>query len=226
MGSEQVGGSTPSRCAVLASEEPRGLNRERLMAARSELQGVKDLNRSQRCAVEEALGRRCTIIQGPPGTGKTHVSVKILQNWVEKLGMSPVLATSESNVAVDNIALGLSRLGIKVVRVGRPDKVREQMEALMLDTLVSRQNVAENLQLQEDLPATACGDADRLDFSSKKRQLREDFERRSKILREMQVICATTSAAGGAVLSSFNFQGILVDEVAQATEISTVVPIQ
>ena len=39
------------------------------------------------------------------------------------MGVRPVLAVAECNVAVDNIASGLVALGLRVVRVGRPEKV-------------------------------------------------------------------------------------------------------
>ena len=40
-----------------------------------------------------------------------------------------------------------------------------------------------------------------------------------------EVICATTIVAGGGQLNGFTFRGILIDEVAQATETSCTVPI-
>lgn len=46
-----------------------------------------------------------------------------------------------------------------------------------------------------------------------------------KILRETQVICTTTIAAGADFLSKFQFEAVLIDEVAQATELSAMVPV-
>ncbi|KAJ1482008.1 hypothetical protein T484DRAFT_1624780, partial [Baffinella frigidus] len=75
------------------------------------------LNNSQQRAISNATLRRVTLVQGPPGTGKTHTALKILEWW------GPVLATSDSNIAVDNLLEGLVKMNIRVVRLGRPDKV-------------------------------------------------------------------------------------------------------
>eukprot|EP00434_Breviolum_minutum_P020694 symbB.v1.2.018248.t1/scaffold1447.1/size118252/8 len=84
------------------------------------------------------MSKRLTIIQGPPGTGKTHTSVRILSNWVKTMGYRPLLATSECNVAVDNIAEGLVANGIKVVRIGHAEKVSQRLEEAILNKLVLR----------------------------------------------------------------------------------------
>merc|ERR1711869_168126 len=85
--------------------------------ATNELMNEPNLNPSQKKAISAAMTRRLTLIQGPPGTGKTHVSVKLLATFVKKLNLRPLLAASDSNVAVDNIAEGLHNAGVKVVRL-------------------------------------------------------------------------------------------------------------
>ena len=51
--------------------------------------------------------------------------------------MTPLLAVSESNVAVDNIAEGLHRNGINVVRLGRAEKTSPALEAITLEPIRS-----------------------------------------------------------------------------------------
>ncbi|KAJ1490860.1 P-loop containing nucleoside triphosphate hydrolase protein, partial [Baffinella frigidus] len=96
---------------------------------------LRALNPSQQQAIANATLRRITLVQGPPGTGKTHTSLKILEWWVRSLahGAGPVLATSDSNIAVDNILEGLAKMGIRVVRLGRPDKVRPELLQYCVD---------------------------------------------------------------------------------------------
>merc|ERR1712187_886317 len=102
-----------------------------------------------RQAVNAAMVRRCTIVQGPPGTGKTHVSVALLTLFARELGQKPLLATSDSNVAVDNIAEGLVKAGVKVVRVGRPEKVQTALEAFTLESKLRNYKKEKESKAQE-----------------------------------------------------------------------------
>ena len=76
--------------------------------------------------MKAALERRLTLIQGPPGTGKTHTSVAIVRGMLE-IGHGPVLCTSDSNTAVDNMVEGLAKAGVNVIRLGRPEAVRPEV---------------------------------------------------------------------------------------------------
>ncbi len=133
-----VQGKGELECKELAEEAVLdGIFLDRLAECEDDLASQLHVNHSQQVAISAALTRRLTIIQGPPGTGKTTASVHILRLWA-KLGIKNILATADGNVAVDNIAMGLAKAGVKVVRVGRPEKIGTLIEDISLDTLVAK----------------------------------------------------------------------------------------
>mmetsp|Transcript_158679 Transcript_158679/g.304459 ORF Transcript_158679/g.304459 Transcript_158679/m.304459 type:complete len:1518 (-) Transcript_158679:143-4696(-) len=232
---------------AVADETADGVDMEKFNDCVVEVAAVKSVSDAQRDAILNSMSKRLTIVQGPPGTGKTHTSVKILTLWAHVMGYKPVLATSECNIAVDNIAEGLVKNGVKVCRVGRPSKVREQLEEACLDNMVKMDREERRRKAEEGSGSEAEeSDLDDLgsepeergsleweEWSRKRgvRQRRMKWERqqdqwaRARFLEEAQVICATTITSGSNALSTFKFHGILVDEVAQATETSVIVPI-
>ena len=83
----------------------------------------KSLNDSQKTAIENALScENFYLIHGPFGTGKTRTLVELISQ--ETRQNHKVLATAESNAAVDNI---LERLmenkKLKLTRLGHPQRV-------------------------------------------------------------------------------------------------------
>jgi len=161
------------------------------------------LNNSQQDAVEAAVSRQLTVIQGPPGTGKTHVSVEILRLW-SRMGIGPVLVTSHNNIAVDNIAEKAYAAGLKVVRLAKGDRISPELDACSLNTI-----------LEEEYPF--------LDYSDKSGR----YEACQRILDDADAICVTTISSASNLISGKNrkFGAILMDEAAQTTELSALVPI-
>lgn len=92
------------------------------------------LNKSQIEALVLSSTRRLTLIQGPPGTGKTTTAVQIVAAMV-RYGLVdlPILVTADSNTAVDNLVKGIGKTGVNIVRVGRPEAIREDVKAYALD---------------------------------------------------------------------------------------------
>ncbi|WP_048160959.1 IGHMBP2 family helicase [Thermococcus sibiricus] len=81
----------------------------------------RNLNQSQKEAVSYALGSEdFFLIHGPFGTGKTRTLVELIVQEVKR--GNKILATAESNVAVDNL---VERLWgkVKLVRLGHPSRV-------------------------------------------------------------------------------------------------------
>ena len=159
---------------------------------------VSGLNDSQRAAVFAAMKRRITLIQGPPGTGKTATAIRILSLWVRLNvhGRYPVLATSDSNIAVDNLVEGCAAAGLKVVRLGRSEAIRADLAQFSIDNMIR--------------------DIGNLDAQNAHLE-------KMRIIRNAQVICATCIGVGSDLFQDHVFPAILMDEATQATEVSTIV---
>jgi len=118
-------------------------------------------NEPQLSAISASLTRRLTMVQGPPGTGKTSVASAIgfgfaLQcRSLSASGNAKVLATACSNVGADNLADRFLRLGLKVIRIGRPSAVSEDLWEHTLDAYIDRDPNAQ-FALDQAARATAA----------------------------------------------------------------------
>ena len=180
----------------LAEEDP-SLN-DGFWSPRDRLRLSGELTSSQQQAVVAAVKRRLTVIQGPPGTGKTHVSVEILQLWARQEQVTPILVTSHNNVAVDNIAEAAYIKGLDVVRVGKADRLSPAMDEFSLDSILPRD--------ESETPT-------------------QRTQRMRTVLTNADVICITTIASASRLLKGIKFGAILMDEAAQTTELSALVPL-
>ncbi|MCD6482766.1 MAG: IGHMBP2 family helicase [Candidatus Aenigmarchaeota archaeon] len=89
-----------------------------------------DLNESQLEAVSLALGSKdFFLVHGPPGTGKTRTLIELIIQEVKR--GHKVLATAESNVAVDNLVAGLADK-VKLVRLGHPARAAKKLKETTL----------------------------------------------------------------------------------------------
>ena len=88
----------------------------------------KQLNEFQKDAVRLAVGAEDVfLIHGPPGTGKTRTITEIILQ--EVMRGNKVIATAESNTAVDNILENLmkSNTNVELVRLGHPARVSKEL---------------------------------------------------------------------------------------------------
>ncbi|KAL3763335.1 hypothetical protein ACHAW5_011002 [Stephanodiscus triporus] len=171
---------------------------------------LEGLNESQRLAVQGAASNRLTLVQGPPGTGKTAVAIRILQLWARVAQArvrpggdpSPILATSDSNIAVDNLVEGCANVGLRVVRLGRPEAIRPEL----LQYCIDRSPADNSKGGGGSIPASL-------------------MKEKMKILKNAQVVCCTCIGSGGDILDSMTFERVMVDEATQATEPAVLVPL-
>jgi len=101
--------------------------------ARDKIEWInEELNSSQKNAVRNTLkAEDFYLIQGPPGTGKTMTAIEIINQGVRQ--DQEILATADSNVAVDNIVERLVNMGTEVLRFGHPIRVTPLLREHTLD---------------------------------------------------------------------------------------------
>ncbi|CAK0865905.1 unnamed protein product [Prorocentrum cordatum] len=174
---------------------------------------TEGMNDSQVTAIKESLRASLSLVQGPPGTGKTSTALRIMRHWVRGSRdilagrRTALLATSDSNIAVDNLVEGLSRTGVRVVRLGRPEASRPELLDYCAD----------------EIAAKACGVNKLSELQDAARaRAREEVHRAVEMA---EVVCCTSMGAGSGMLSDYTFPRVLMDEASQATEPSTIVPI-
>lgn len=193
----------------LAREVPEGVNDE-ITEDRSYLDVPVSI--AQRIAVYNAVRRRFSAVRGPPGTGKTHTACAMVEAWLKVSGGAKrVLVVTQSNVAALNIQERLVTLGVSCVRVG---------SSMSSDEMLAQQSFTQLFDEQTLEPLVEAGQRQvPLKQFVLMPLLRQAVER-------VPVVVMTCIASGnGNLLRGCRFCRVLIDEAAQATEPTTLVPL-
>ncbi|MFN8253663.1 MAG: AAA domain-containing protein [Ferruginibacter sp.] len=195
----------------------------------------KNLNESQQQAVNAIVqNEQLTIVHGPPGTGKTTTLVEAIVQLVA--AGEKVLVTAPSNTAVDNIAKGLIRQNIRLLRVGNTTKVDSEIFAHTPEGRLSnskQQKEIKQLKIRaEEFRKMALkykrsfGKAEReqrnLLFKEVK-SIRSEIKQlqaynEEKLFAEAQVIAGTPIGLYDAGISNQHFTTLVMDEAGQCIE--------
>ena len=195
----------------------------------------KNLNESQQQAVTAITQNdELTIVHGPPGTGKTTTLVEAIAQLVQ--AGEKVLVSAPTNTAVDNIAKGLIKQGLQLLRVGNTSKVDAAIfEHTPEGKLSNSKQLKEIKQLKkraEEFRKMALkykrsfGKADReqrnLLFKEVK-NIRAEIKQlqaynEEKLYREADVIAGTPIGLYDAKISQLTFHTLVIDEAGQCIE--------
>lgn len=197
------------------------------------------LNESQQMAVDLALSAHdVAIIHGPPGTGKTTTVIELIVHAIAR--GDKVLACAPSNTAVDNLLERLVAAKQRVVRLGHPARVSEQLRPYTLDGQVEDSDEmaiiramyreADEIYRKMDRYTRAKPDRGaRSEMRREAKRLQSDarlLERQtiSNIIDRANVICATTTFNEDLIGDRW-FDLCVIDEACQSTEPGCWVPL-
>lgn len=200
------------------------------------------LNESQNRALSLIRGAQdLALIHGPPGTGKTTTLVEAIKDTVSV--EKQVLVCASSNAAVDLLAEKLSLQGLRVLRIGHPARVTEEVVSCTLDARLSEHPDAKMLKeiRRKSEEFRSLGKKYKRNFGHAERQQRRMLLNEAKNLREeahmledhmiydelnqAQVIACTLVGANSSYLHGRTFKSLFIDEASQALEPASWIPV-
>ncbi|OQR90681.1 hypothetical protein ACHHYP_05326 [Achlya hypogyna] len=230
----------------------RGAGIRPLMRAALEAQ----YNKAQLAAITAAVERPLTLIQGPPGTGKTRTIVGLIGALLSGSGMQAttqanarvcvgaslglklsekdraamavrLLVTAPSNAAVDVIIQRLQADGVYNVKT----KTYEVPSMVRIGALPGLRQVPTSKRKSQPTTRTSSIYLEHLldqQHAQRGNHHWNPMLARQELLQKAQIVFCTLSGAGSIAMCDFrqSFDAVIVDEAAQATEASSLIPLK
>lgn len=200
------------------------------------------LNDSQNEAIRQMLlARDVFAMHGPPGTGKTTTLVEAVKAALPEV--KQVLVCAPSNAAADLLTERLAAAGVRVLRIGNPARISEEILPYTVDHLIANHTEAKEIKRLRKL----AWELKRMAYAYKKYYDRSEREQKQAMLKEARAILkqiadmekyvldgakdktqafvATLVGAASPFLRDKRFGLVLIDEAGQALEPATWIPI-
>lgn len=202
-----------------------------------------ELNASQNAAVQ--LVRRAedlAIVHGPPGTGKTTTLVRAIADTLTK--EKQVLVCAASNLATDLLTEKIAAQGIRVLRLGHPARVSEEVLQHCLDLQITLHPSYKDMKKFRRDAESIRKQATKFkrNFGKEEREKRKELLQEAKdcqkqardledfilhdLLNKAQAVTCTLTGAATSMLKGRHFSTLFIDESAQATEPACWIPIR
>ena len=218
-------------------------NKQPAFALRESKSPLNGLNESQQAAVAKILSAQdVAIVHGPPGTGKTTTLVRAIELLARQYN-EKLLVVAPSNTAVDLLSEQLSTAGLKVLRIGNPAKISENLLQLTLDNQIAEHPYAKESKRLKKQAAEYKNMAHKYkrNFGAAERDQRKAlFDEAHKLMKEVgkteqfiiddlvakaQVITATLVGANHYTIKNLSYDTVVIDEAGQALEPASWIPV-
>lgn len=203
---------------------------------------IQHLNDSQKLAILRMMAAKdLFVIHGPPGTGKTTTVVAGIRTAL--LFVKQVLVCAPSNAAADLLTEKLAGAGVKVLRVGNPARISEEILPYTLDYQLTNHAEAKEIKRLRKL----AFELKKMAYKYKKFYDKSEREQKQAMLKEAksilqqirqmeqyatdgarettQAFVSTLVGAAHPLIKDKKFEYVFIDEAGQALEPPTWIPI-